>query len=333
MRIAIAGTSGHIHYVLDALTADPTLSVAAVSPGAPGESIAQLLAKLDRMGHWPQVFESAEDMVKVTGIDIVVAAAPFYRNAPITIAALRRSLAVFCDKPLALSLEALQEVMREQRASGRPVCAMMGLRAEPHFAAAKRVIDSGALGAPLLITAQKSYKLGQRPEFYTRRETYGGTIPWIGIHAIDWCAWLGGRRFVDVTARHTTQGNGGFGTMESAAAMLFSLEGGGVAMVNADFLRPAGAYTHGDDRVRVVGEGGVLETRAGHAYFLPEKGFQNELELIPGPGVFEAFAASLRGECENPVPTEEGFYCTAAALIAREAADTGKMLKFADYGW
>lgn len=333
MRIAIAGMTGHVSYVLDALVADPTLSVAAVSPGAPGENIAPLLATLDRMGQWPQVVESAEEVVSLPGIDIVVAAAPFYRNAEITVAALRRAHAVFCEKPVALTLDDLRRVQREQEEAGRPVCAMFGLRNEPHFAAAKRCMREGAVGSPMLITAQKSYKMGERPEFYADRARYGGTIPWVAIHALDWCCWLTGRRYVDVTARHTSEGNRGNGTMETAAAMVLTMRDGGIATINADYLRPEGAFTHGDDRTRIAGDMGILEVRAGHVYHLPEKGLQRDIELTPGPGIFEAFAASVAGKCEPPVTTEESFYGTAAALIAREAADTGRTIRFDEFGW
>lgn len=333
MRIAIAGMTGHVNYVLDALNADPTLSVAAVSPGAPGENIAPLLATLDRMGQWPQVVESAEELVGIPGIDIAVAAAPFYRNAEIAIAALRRSLAVFCEKPVALTLDGLRDLQREQEAAGRPICAMFGLRNEPHFAAAKRCMEEDAVGDPILISAQKSYKMGQRPPFFSERELYGGTIPWVAIHALDWCVWLTGKKYVDVSARHTALSNGGNGTMESAGAMMLSLEGGAMATIHADFLRPDGAYTHGDDRVRVAGEHGVLEVRAGHTYYTPSHGLQLDIDLSPVPNVFEAFARSLQGLCEPPVSTQESLYATAAALIAREAADSGRTLRFDAYGW
>jgi predicted dehydrogenase len=54
-------------------------------------------------------------------------------------------------------------------------------------------IKQGSIGKVRLMNSQKSYKLGSRSEFYKHRQTYGGTIPWVGSHAIDWMYWLSGR--------------------------------------------------------------------------------------------------------------------------------------------
>ena len=42
---------------------------------------------------------------------------------------------------------------------------------------------------------------------------------------------------------------------------LFEFAGGATGIVHADFLRPAKAPTHGDDRLRVVGGTGTIEVR------------------------------------------------------------------------
>ena len=56
----------------------------------------------------------------------------------------------------------------------------------------------GTVGQIRLMNAQKSYKLGRRNEFYKIRSTYGGTIPWVGSHAIDWLYWFSGEKFESV---------------------------------------------------------------------------------------------------------------------------------------
>ena len=74
-----------------------------------------------------------------------------------------------------------------------------------------------------LIDARKSYKLGKRPAYYHRRETYGGTIPWVGSHAIDWVLYFAApRKFARVIATQSSEDNGGNGTMERSAICLFS---------------------------------------------------------------------------------------------------------------
>lgn len=334
MRIAIAGGSGHTNYVFNALAKDPSLRVSAVSPGAPEENIDGLLKGLNDVEQSPQQYPDAEQMLSEAEADVLVTAAPLYRNAPISILGFERGLPIFGEKPLALTLDSLQAVMEAQKKANTPICAMMGLRCDPHFAAAKAAYEQGLVGDAVMITGQKSYRLGQRAAFYAQRETYGGTIPWVGIHAIDWMRWLSGKRFLEVTAYQQRLGNGGNGSMESAGAILYRMEDGVPAGVNVDFLRPAMAPTHEDDRVRVAGTQGVLEVKQHQATLLRHDAPPQELAPVDIPGgVFLRFIESLRGNGESPVPTEEGFYMTAAALIAQIAADRGRTVQFEEFGW
>ncbi len=88
---------------------------------------------------------------------------------------------------------------------------MLSSRYIPGFHAVWSAVQDGAVGEPLLINALKSYKLGTRHPMYTHRATYGGTIPWVAIHGIDWIHWITGGAITDVSACHTTRGNGGHG--------------------------------------------------------------------------------------------------------------------------
>src|SRR5207244_10593595 len=114
-------------------------------------------------------------------------------------------------------------------------------RYDPGFATARRLIAEGAVGDVRLIDARKSYKLGKRDSFYRERSTYGGTIPWIGSHAIDWIMWLGGAAIESVTAQQSASHNDGYGTMERSAVFQFRLAGERFVSVSIDYLRPESA--------------------------------------------------------------------------------------------
>ena len=53
------------------------------------------------------------------------------------------------------------------------------------------------------------------------------------------------------------------GTLATAAHCIFALDSGAVASADIDYMRPEGAPTHGDDRMRAVGEKGVIEVAQG----------------------------------------------------------------------
>ena len=148
-----------------------------------------------------------------------------------------------------------------------------------------------------MLNGQKSYKAGKRGPLFHKRETYGGTIPWVGIHALDWVLWFSGKRVKTVSAVQSSMANNHNGTMEATAICLFQLEDEVVAHINIDYLRPQTAETHGDDRIRIAGTKGVIEVRGGKVYLINgEAEGQRELPLLQPPQIFEDFAGSLEGK-------------------------------------
>src|SRR5690606_21345138 len=97
-----------------------------------------------------------------------------------------------------------------------------------------------------------------RPVWYGDRQLYGGTIPWVAIHAIDWLRFITGQEYSRVYASAVALTEGRLAGVETAGAVHLEWCGGGQAAVTFDFLRPPEAESHGDDRFRIVGTAGVL---------------------------------------------------------------------------
>ena len=171
----------------------------------------------------------------------------------------------------------------------------------------------GAVGEIRMITAQKSYRYGVRPDWYLDDTLYPGTIPWVGIHAIDWIYYFTQKEFLNVKALQ-------WGKPQMAALCQFEMAGGCMASANIDFLRPEKAPTHGDDRVRIAGTGGVLEIWQDHLELINENGRICEYPET-APRLTELFVKGMQ-----PIAAEEIFMLTRVALLAREAAETGKVL-------
>ena len=239
-------------------------------------------------------------------------------NAPVTARLLEEGIDVYCEKPLALTLKQLDELIRADQRSEERLSCMLGLRFSPEFTAMRQHI--GEIGEIRMVNAQKSYKLGRRAEYYDSRETFGGIIPWVGIHGIDWAHALIDRPFTRVSAVSDNEFNAGHGDMDMTALCMFETEGGCLVSVRSDFLRPESAeLSHGDDRVRAVGTKGILEMRGGRVFLTDPQGTR-ELETEKGQ---DHFALFMHGR-EEAVSAYEGLYMTLAALCARDAADRGE---------
>jgi len=330
MKIVQIGAAGHYHYALPTAKKYGMELAAIAFPNADDSRGA--VRSMAKYGFAPAVCDDPLRMLDEVQPDIAVINTVMADNARNAIAALERGISVFSEKPLATTpeeLDALEEAYRASKAKFAPaknVCltAMFGIDYTPHFETAYRYVQSGALGDIVLANGQKSYKMGNRAPFYSERARYGGTIPWVAIHAIEWITRIGGLRPIAASACATAAHNAGNGTMESATLTLFTCEGGRMASVSADVLRPDAAPSHGDDRLRLVGSRGILEVRGGQVIVIDDEG-ERELPLVQTETeLFEELALEIMGKATCRVRPEDAFLATRAALAARESADTGK---------
>jgi predicted dehydrogenase len=276
------------------------------------------------------LYEDYRRMLDEVQPDVAVIAGPFDRHAEMCIEVLSRNIHVFCEKPIALNFADLARVRQAFDAStpGTLLISMVGLRTVPMVAAAKAAVDAGAVGKVKMVSARKSYKLGNRPDFYKKRAGYGGTIPWVGSHALDWMLYFGGAPFRKLTAFHNRADNCGLDELEICAVCAGELTNGVLCSCTLDFLRPENAPTHGDDRVRIAGTDGVLEVIAGKVHLINRDGDRFIEPPEADRDVFSDFVLELSENRPSLVTDEETFALAEAVIMARDSADCGKTLFF-----
>jgi predicted dehydrogenase len=243
------------------------------------------------------------------------------------LACLERGLPVIAEKPLAMELATLEGLFRAALKSKAALVPMHTMRAVPELAAVRKAVRAGEVGEALLSFSQKSYKWGDdRPDAYRGRETFPGIAPWVGIHAFDWLHWILGDVFTVVYGKEGTAAHPDFPACASQAAFVLTMRNGGAASVTLDYLRPESAPTHGDERLRVAGTRGVVETAlVDHKVTLTVAGQKpRALPLEPQADIFTQFARLLRGEAPPPLTLHEACRITEIALKAQQAADTGQ---------
>ncbi|MCI8361103.1 MAG: Gfo/Idh/MocA family oxidoreductase [Clostridiales bacterium] len=325
MRVCIIGDcGGHIGSIFDGRLGPHTYVGAAASSDLESlEGLGRLA--LSKTGRELPLFADWREMLDTLRPDIAAVDCLFSHHAEVACFALERGIHVFSEKPAATTVEDLRMLEETAARSGARLFSMLTARFDPWFYTARKLVEAGELGDLLLAGGQKSYKLGRRPAFFHRRETYGGTIPWVGIHTVDQLLWLTGRKCTEVYAKQTTLGNGGHGELETAAALLLELEGGLPAHVNIDYGRPQNAPSHGDDRVRLVGTKGVLEVRGDRVFLINDRqdGREPVENMTPEP-IFDGFIRLLQGSDDPMYAGCDGLTATRVCLAARESAGLGR---------
>lgn len=148
----------------------------------------------------PAAFDDAAALAGA--VDAVLVATPNTTHADIACAFLERGVHVLCEKPLATTGADVERMLAAAARGGARLMAAHCLRFSAQFAALKRLVASGALGALREIRAGigAPYDAGaQRTDFRRQRGLAGGgVLVDLGVHVLDLSAWLVGAPAVDV---------------------------------------------------------------------------------------------------------------------------------------
>jgi predicted dehydrogenase len=206
MKAVIIGTSGHIDLALGVRDRIPQVSFVGIAPGSADEDAKEFFVDQMEPAFLP-FYDDYRVMLDRERPQLAVVAPFFFLQSRIACECLQRGIHVFVEKPMAVTLEQLERLRRSHALGKAALCPMLPYRYHPEFYAAWEAVRDGQIGEPLLISAQKSYKLGTRHPMYTHRATYGGTIPWVAVHAMDWIQWYTGGRIAEVAAELEKENN------------------------------------------------------------------------------------------------------------------------------
>jgi predicted dehydrogenase len=183
------------------------------------ERASELAAKLGLS----KVYTSDEELIADPDIDVVCICTPSGLHAEHAIRAMRAGKHVIVEKPMEVTREACDRMVRVQRETGRKLTVISQHRFDPAAILVKEAIDSGKLGK--IILADASVKWWRKQEYYDVapwRGTWamdgGGSLMNQGVHTMDVLQWLVGG--VASVFAHTATGAHEIETEDVAVAAL-----------------------------------------------------------------------------------------------------------------
>ncbi|NLX97934.1 MAG: Gfo/Idh/MocA family oxidoreductase [Rhodopirellula sp.] len=99
-------------------------------------------------------------MLEKEELDVVGVCLPYYRNAEASLAAARKGIHIVSEKPVATTLVDLDALKTAVGESKVRLTSMMNMRCFPPYRAARKAVQEGLIGEPILLTSQKSYRFG-----------------------------------------------------------------------------------------------------------------------------------------------------------------------------
>jgi myo-inositol 2-dehydrogenase/D-chiro-inositol 1-dehydrogenase len=303
--------------------------IAAMNPSEAGRAFARGL-------NVPFVTGNADEVIQHKEVDAVLICTATDAHADYVIAAARAGKAIFCEKPLDLSLEKVRFTLEEVRKAGVPLMLAFNQRMDPHFREVKNAIDSGKIGALRSIHII-SRDPGPPPVSYIRSS--GGLFLDMTIHDLDMVRYLAGAEVDEVFAR-------GFNLVDPAIGEAGDIDTGYLMIsfknkVTALIENSRQANYGYDQRLEAFGSGGMvrvenplkttaqfLDSNGVHLarnldFFIDRYADSYRLELA-------AFLDALLTNKPMPITGGDGLQAMLMALAANKSMKENRAVKISE---
>ena len=183
-RLGFLGAGWIGRHRLQAVASSGLAEIVGIADAAPdAASAAQAVAPEATLG------TTLDDLLRLD-LDGMVIATPSALHAEQALAALRRGLAVFCQKPLARTAAEAQQVVIAAQGADRLLGVDMSYRFTTGMQRIRALLETGALGE--VYAADLVFHNAYGPDkawFYDPRLAGGGCLMDLGIHLVDLALW------------------------------------------------------------------------------------------------------------------------------------------------
>lgn len=311
------GRIGRIHLGNLSAKIDDVEVMAVVNPSQKGRDLAAKFGVKQLSDDVAVIFDNPE-------IDVVLICSPSATHADYAVRAAEAGKAIFCEKPIDMSLDRAKEVVRKTKEHKVSMMVAFNRRFDPDFAKVRMAVAGGHIGKPLSLHII-SRDPGPPPVAYLKES--GGLFRDMTIHDFDMARFIMGSKVVEVFATGDCLIDPAIGEVGDidTAMVLLRFENGAKAVIEGS-RKTAYGY---DQRLEIFGTQGMLQIQNPYktnVYSVDEKGTSSDVNLnffMDRYGIsylkeMEDFITAIRESKRMPVDGEDGI----AAMVIAEAAYT-----------
>jgi predicted dehydrogenase len=183
-RLGFLGVGWIGRHRMQAILGTGAIDVAAIADPSP-----EMVAEACKFAPDAQPVATLDDILDL-GVDGVVIATPSALHAEQSIRALKRGVAVFCQKPLGRTAVEVQAVVDAARNADRLLCVDLSYRFTEGMRRIHEIIESGELGHVYAVDLVFHNAYGpDKPWFYDPVLSGGGCVMDLGVHLVDLALW------------------------------------------------------------------------------------------------------------------------------------------------
>lgn len=278
---------------------------------------------------------SEQELLQDPDIHLIAAAAVPSDRGPLGVRVMKHGKDYFTDKTPFTTLNQLRAARETAAATGRKYMVYYSERLHVESAIhAGDLVADGAIGRVVQVLGLGPHRLNapSRPEWFFRKEAYGGILCDIGSHQIEQFLFFAGCR--DAKVVHSKVANyrsKDYPELEDYGDATLAGDNGATNYFRVDWLTPDGLGTWGDGRTVILGTEGYVELRkyidiarsgAGdHLYIVNGEG-ERHLELAGKVGFpfFGRLILDCLNRTEHAMTQEHAFKAAELCLHAQAQA-------------
>jgi predicted dehydrogenase len=148
----------------------------------------------DYASEWdiPQAYGSYQAMLDDPEIDVVYNSLPNSLHTEWTVKALKAGKHVLCEKPLATTIEEVDEMRAAAKETGNHLAEAFMYRHHPQTIKVKELVDSGILGEVRLVIGDFTFSIKSEEDVRLNPDLGGGSIWDIGCYPISYTRYIMG---------------------------------------------------------------------------------------------------------------------------------------------
>ncbi|MEY4867150.1 MAG: inositol 2-dehydrogenase [Bacteroidota bacterium] len=325
------GRIGRIHLKNLCTQINGVMVIGAMNPSADGRDFAAGF-------NLPIVTDNPDELIHHPAIDAILVCTPTDLHADYVVRAAKAGKAVFCEKPIDLSLERVRKTLAQVEQAGTPLMLAFNQRFDPHFQEIRKGIEEGKIGRlrSIHITSRDP---SPPPISYIQQS--GGLFMDMSIHDLDMARYLLNDEIVEVYAK-------GFNIIDPEIGAVGDIDTGYILLTSKNqvtvFIENSRQASYGyDQRLEVFGSKGMMMAenplKTNHV-FLDSGGMhrpRNQDFFIDRyaesyKAEMHAFVEALNQKKPMPITGEDGLQAMLLALAAEKSMKENRPVRLAEIG-
>lgn len=307
----------------------------------------ELAEKIRAKYNAAKAYDNAEDLLADKDIDAVYIASPVTCHKEQAIKAAKAKKHILIEKPVAMTSEEGWEIINICRQEGVMVATGFMMRYHAYHQKMKEIVESGKLGKIVSCRGQLTCWYPDIPGAWRQQKSLsgGGSLMDMGVHCIDLIQYITGAKGTKVAALTGTKTFSY--EVEDSASMIFEMDNGAYAYVDANFNIPDAAARC---RLEIYGtkgsmlaEGTISQVEGGkldvvisddslgyNAQQDREENGQVDINVEFGnmyTKEIESFSKSILDKSSIQVPAEDALQVQRMVEAAYESSESGNFIK------